>query len=98
MGRRPKGEGTVGQRKDGRWEAKLTVSSSGSKRQRRTFYAKTRAEATRKLRIALSKHDANLPIPGERETVRTFLAGWLTESAAPTLRPRTLASYKMIVY
>lgn len=97
MTRRGKGEGTVTQRKDGRWEAKLTLPTNGGKRQRRTFYGKTRTEVVRKLRDGQTKQDANLPLPNDRETVGLFLDTWLRDSAPSRLRPRTLASYQMIV-
>ena len=40
MRKRGKGEGSVSQRKDGRWEARLTLSDG----RRKSFYGKTRQE------------------------------------------------------
>jgi site-specific recombinase XerC len=36
-------------------------------------------------------------LPGKREKLGTFLDAWLRESAAPNRRPRTLASYEMLI-
>jgi len=96
MSRRGKGEGSIVLRKDGRWEAKITLNDGGT-RLRRSFYGNSHAEVAKKLRIAQKKVDDNLPIPSERETVEGFLKKWLEETAKPNLRPRTFASYKMIV-
>ena len=46
--RRANGEGYVGQRSDGRWQAKLSLPDG----QRRTFYGRTRTEAVAKLAAA----------------------------------------------
>lgn len=75
--RRGKGEGTIYQRRDGRWEASVTLDAKNGKRQRKRFYDKTRAGAARKLRDALKRQDDNLPQPNERLTVAAFLRQWL---------------------
>src|SRR5947209_5887662 len=46
MGRRGHGEGTIYQRKDGRWTAALTLDNH----KRKTFYGKTRKEKQGKLK------------------------------------------------
>ena len=83
--RKPPGEGTVCQRKDGRWQASLQVHGV-----RKTVYAKTEREARQKL-AELRKQAAlqgALPDPGKR-TVGDLLDAWL-EVNAPNWRPRTL--------
>ena len=97
MSRRGKGEGAIYQRKDGRWTATITLEPKAGKRRRRSFYGRSHAEVAKKLRYGLKKLDDNLPIPDDRQTVGAYLDAWLRDSAAPALRPRTLASYKMIV-
>lgn len=89
MSRRSPGEGSVTQRKDGRWQGSLQVDGK-----RRTCYGRTRSEAATKL--AALRHQANaagaLPEPGKR-TVGDLLSAWL-ELKAPAWRPKTAANYK----
>jgi integrase len=93
--RRGKGEGSITQRRDGRWEARLTLPQGG-RRQRRAFYGKTRAEAARKLRDALRKQDEGLPLPPENLTLEAHLRTWL-EAKRATLRPETWRRYNDLV-
>jgi integrase len=91
MAKRAKGEGTVCQRKDGRWQASLQVHGV-----RKTVYAKTEREARQKL-AELRKQAAlqgALPDPGKR-TVGDLLDAWL-EVNAPRWRPRTLQDWQYI--
>lgn len=88
MSRRSPGEGTLTQRKDGRWQAALQIDGT-----RRTVYGRTRSEASAKM-DTLKRQAAKagtLPDPGKR-TVNDLLDAWL-EVKAPTVRPRTLADY-----
>jgi hypothetical protein len=48
MARRANGEGTIFQRKDGRWVGEAFVLLPNGVRDRRTVYGKTRAESTRR--------------------------------------------------
>ena len=38
-----------------------------------------------------------LPLAGERQTTRAFLEGWLGDTAAPRVRPKTLRGYEEMV-
>jgi integrase len=81
------GEGSIFQRRDGRWQASIMVAGV-----RRTVYGKTRKEAAEKL--ACIKQQAGygaLPNPRQR-TVSDLLDAWLA-AASPTLKPRTLHDY-----
>lgn len=92
--RRGNDEGTVFQRKDGRWVAAV----SGVDGRGRVYrYGKTRAEAAAKLTKALKAVQDGLPIPGERQTVGQYLEAWLEDSAKPTIRPATYDSYACLV-
>jgi integrase len=94
MGRkRGNGEGSVYQRQDGRWEGSMTVDAFG---RRRWFLGRTRQEAARKLGDALKQHNDGAPVPGGRQTVAEFLAGWL-EGTRPSLRPGTWLRYEEYV-
>src|SRR5687768_7265025 len=72
MAKRGKGEGTIYQRADGRWEASVTLPGSG-RRRRRSFYAKTRAEVARKLRDTQRALDENQTLPPENLTLEKHL-------------------------
>jgi integrase len=89
MSHRAHGEGSITQRKDGRWQAALRVAGI-----RRTVYGKTRKEAAGKLAELRRQAAGGLPDPGRR-TVADLLTAWL-ESAMPTLRPRTLHDYRRV--
>ena len=92
MARRGRGEGTILQRKDGRWMATLTLESKAGKRQRRSLYGKSRAEVAKGLRAAQKRLDDSLPLPSENETIGSFLTAWL-KGKKNGLRPETYRSY-----
>lgn len=72
--RRSNGEGTLYQRKDGRWEATYRTVEG----RKRSLYAATQEEARRRLTQALSERDRGLPAPrDERQTLATYLTSWL---------------------
>jgi integrase len=54
MARRINGEGTIYQRKDGRWEAATYVLTSGGTRKRIRVYGRTREEAADKKAAMIS--------------------------------------------
>ncbi len=91
--RRGHGEGSIKQRADGLWEAR--VSLEGGKR--KSLYGKTRREAQDKLRAALRDADAGLDIGTARQTVGQFLNSWLEDVIKPAKAPKTVATYADIV-
>lgn len=91
-GKRGNSEGSIVHRSDGRWMARVTLPD----RTRKTFYAKTRQEASRLLAAALRDRDAGLPIVGEKQTVIQYLTQWLSD-IKPTIRPRSLIRYEEMV-
>src|SRR5918992_1315402 len=91
--RRGHGEGSIKQRTDGLWEAR--VSLPGGKR--RSLYGKTRREAQDKLRGALRDLDAGLDLAAGRQTVGHYMARWLADVAKPKVRPSTYKSYESYV-
>ncbi len=91
MTRRNPGEGSVFQRRDGRWQASLQLNGI-----RKVVYGKTAQEARQKL-AALRKQVATLnglPDAGRR-TVNDLLDAWL-EVCAPSWRPSTLESHREV--
>ena len=93
MKRRGRGEGSIRLRADGRWEATITIPSQGGKRQRRSFFARTRAEVAKKLVTALKATNEGTTLPAERQTVGAYLQDWLRTKEA-SLRPESFRRYR----
>ena len=90
--RRGNGEGTITKRKDGRWQAGVTLLNG----KRKFVYAKTREGVGRKL-IALQKTvQDGLPITSDQLTVGGFAATWL-ETVKPTLSASTYRRYEGVL-
>ncbi len=87
------GEGSIYQRKDGRWAASITLEG----RKRKTLYGKTRKEVQEKLRTALYEQKQGLLATGPRETVKHYLEYWLEEVHKPTIRISTYVRYQEII-
>ena len=93
MRRRANGEGTVFQRKDGRWEASMSMRDG----RRKSYFGKTKQEALAKMRVGQRNVQDGLPLPPERLTLEAYLERWLGDSVKPTVRPYTLKSYSSLV-
>ena len=94
--RRRHGEGSIRQRPDGRWEARKTLETD-QERRRVSAYGDTPREAMRKLKAKLDDAERGFMPAPEKATVGQYLARWLDDSVAPSVRPRTLQSYREIV-
>lgn len=92
-GRRNNSEGGIRQRPDGRWEATISLPDG----KRRFFYARTKADALKKLQDAQAEVRAGKPLPPERLTVAAFLETWLTSTVPNTTRPATTKRYGELV-
>lgn len=90
MARRGHGEGSIYQRKDGRWTA--SISLEGGKR--KSFYGKTRKEVQEQLTKALHEKQQGTFITGPRQTIRQFLTYWLEDVQKPAVRIRTYIRYE----
>jgi integrase len=96
-GRRGHGEGTVALRKDGRWVAAVDLGFDGNgRRQRKWLYAKTQAEAIRKLHAAQRQVDAGLPTPDERVTVKELLDRWFADVLRHQVAPVAVDNYRAV--
>jgi integrase len=101
MARRSRGEGTFLHRSDGRWSATISmgwgVSRDGRpKRQRKTFYGRTRDEVKRQLRAALGSIDDGRPPSVGTQTVAQFLDDWLP-AVRDTIAPSTYDGYEHLI-
>jgi integrase len=91
--RRGHNEGSIFQRKDGRWCAVISLGYQNGKLARKNYYGATRKEVSDKMdegRAGLKKGIA--PVIG-RQTLAQFLEYWLAEHVKPSVRPATFTSY-----
>jgi integrase len=93
MTRRARGSGSIYQRADGRWTARVHDAAG----KRIDLYAETKKEVTAKLREAERALEQGAPVrSSDKLTVALFLGRWI-ESTTPTIRPSTALSYRQIV-
>jgi integrase len=92
--RRSRGEGTIIQRKDGRWQAQRSLPDGT----RKTYYGRTRQEAHDKMRADQTRSASQLVTAGDH-TVAEWLDQWLADEIAPTRSssPRTYEAYEIAV-
>jgi integrase len=90
--KRGNAEGSIYQRKDGRWTAAYYVHNK-----RKYLYASTREETAKLLRENQSKIDSGIYVEPSAVTINQWLIIWLREYAAPAVRPSTLAAHTNIV-
>lgn len=87
--RRPKGEGSITKRTDGRWIASVDYGRINGKRVRPQVTCRTRTEAVRELRKMQRSQDKGV-IP-DTVTTKAWLAHWMEHA---DLRPRTRKTYQ----
>lgn len=85
-------KGTTYQRKDGRWECRISLGVEDGKRKFRSFYGKTRDEAEYKMMIAQQNTDEVYAIT--EMTVKELVTEWLYVQSA-RLKESTAANYRM---
>ncbi|MBM7784966.1 site-specific integrase [Tenggerimyces flavus] len=95
--KRPNGNGTVYQRKDGRWVGRAYLLMGDGTTQRRDFYADTEAKVRGKLVDALSRSQQDVPAEATGWTLALFLAYWLEHIVRPARKPKTHHGYEVIV-
>ncbi|GAB2584643.1 site-specific integrase [Streptomyces capparidis] len=94
---RANGDGTVYQRKDGRWEAAGYVLAPGNTRKRIRVYGTTRKEALAKLTEKIAASNLGLPVAAADSTVSTYLTYWLNGVAVHQVRENTHTRYAACV-
>src|SRR5581483_4961706 len=92
MTRRANGDGSIHQRKDGRWCASISVGRG----KRKHYLGWKRADVAAKLAQALADKQKGTLVVSGRQSVRQFFASWL-ETARPALRERTATRYEQLV-
>lgn len=91
--KRGQGEGSIRQRPDGLWEAQISLGFVNGRRQRRSFYGRTKTEAREKMQAALRELQRGVRLSAGRMTVETYLMEWL-DTASQAVRPSTHVAYR----
>jgi integrase len=90
MGKRGNGEGSVRQRRDGTWEARLTNDG-----RRISKYFNTRKEAAAWLAEAVNRQNNGSFVPPEKITVGEWMNKWFTTYSVPGIEDTTAENYEM---
>jgi len=90
---RSHGEGTISQRKDGRWQAQISIGDG----KRKTFYGKTKKEVQEKLRVAINEQKQGKLALSSNQTVKQFLDDWLENVHKHRIRPNTYGIYRQLL-
>lgn len=91
--RRGSGEGSIYQRKDGRWVAAVTIGGG----KRKTYYGETQGEVLAKKTKALRELQLGIAPADDRLTVKQYMQSWLEGrkvSSKKPLRYTTLRDYE----
>jgi integrase len=95
--KRANGEGTVYQRKDGRWEGAAFVLTTAGTYQRARVYAQTRDDARKKVMKLIQQSDQGVPVASVNWTVAEYLTYWLGQVVREDRRPKTYQGYEGVV-
>ena len=87
--KRANGEGTIRQRKDGRWEGLYTINYK-----RKSVYGKTQDEVRKRLNKVLNDIDNGMYIENANITFGAWLDEWLEVYAKPSVKLSTYGSYE----
>ncbi len=93
MARRGKGEGSIYQRKDGRWVGSLLLENG----KRKYLYGKTRREVQEKLRIATNEQKQGILATGPQQKLASYLIEWLETVQKPAVRATTYVQYRSAI-
>ncbi len=93
MGRRGHGEGSITKRRDGRFQAAITLENH----KRKFFYGKTRKEVQDKLNRALYEQKQGTLATGPQMTLKTHLERWLEQVCKLTMRASTYKMYRSAI-
>ncbi len=93
--KRGHGEGSIYQRKDGRWTAQITTGydPKTGKQIRRTVYGRTRQEVNEKMTEILRSIQLGTYVAPNKLTFGEWLDIWLEEYVKPHVRPSTYDNY-----
>jgi integrase len=97
--KRGNNEGSISQRKDGRFMARITIGRDPTtgKLKRVCFYGKTRKAVADQMARALGDLGRGAFVAPHKLTLGAWLETWLKDYKAPSIRPITLDSYAMMI-
>ncbi len=97
--KRVNGEGTIGKRKDGRWEARYIVGRDPEtgKQIRKSILGKTQAEVRAKLKDALAGAEEIDVVKSGWYSVSGWMQTWYSLYAQPNVRETTARYYKRYI-
>lgn len=96
--RRGNGEGCIYKTKGGYWEARIMIGYNERKKPKyKTFSAKTRKAAAKKLADYIANKNTSRPEAINKETVGEWLNRWLDRYVALNVKTSTRVSYESIV-
>lgn len=91
------GQGTCFQRKDGRWEAAVTVGYNESGNPiRKRLTRRTQREAVEALNSIIANINLGVPIGEGSQTLAEFIPGWLENVIRPTRATKTYRYYEQL--
>lgn len=93
------GGGTIRQRADGTWEARITMGTNptSGKPVRKSIYGKTQKEVRQKMTAILGSMDKGTYQPETKLSVRAWMDEWIETFCANKLKRYTLTSYRGII-
>lgn len=93
--RNAQGGGTIRQRSDGRWEARVTLGRNPGtgKQVQKSIYGSTQKEVRQKMQRMLVEVDEGVYIAPSKLTVKAWLETWLAEYNGD-VKPATIISYR----
>lgn len=95
--KRANGEGSVWQRKDGRWAFAGYVLATDGTHKRVQGYGRDQADARTKLNRLLADSARGIPVASENWTVAEYLDYWLEHVVRAERRPKTVQGYEGVV-
>ncbi len=95
--KRANGEGTIYQRKDGRWEGAAFVLTTAGTHRRVRVYGTSREDARRSLTSIIRQSDQGIPAASSAWTLAEYLDYWLRYIVREERRPKTYQGYEGVV-
>jgi integrase len=92
--KRGRGEGSIRERKDGRWEVRVDIGrGADGKRRRKSAFAATQAEAVKQLKKLAGRQVDGQLLTTSTPTVAAYLEDWYATNS-DSWRPSTLRCYR----
>ncbi|PWU49662.1 site-specific integrase [Micromonospora globispora] len=95
--KRANGQGSIYQRKDGRWAGAAYVLTADGTYKRVPVYGRSAEEVDAKLTEIKSRSNRGLPTDATGWTIASYSDYWIEHVASPKLRPTTLVRYRSLV-